>query len=81
MKQCVLCSKTDRPNEYAFDYQETEGYGFPTATAPAGVLMREKFLDKNYDKIDVTVESDIAPIIIELMYDCLEEEKSFKVIV
>lgn len=79
MRKIVICEKTDRPNEYAFIYRETEDYILRTKVA--GVLTREKCFDKNRDKVDLSVESDIAPITIELMYDCLEEEKSFKVII
>lgn len=79
MRKIVVCRKTGRPNEYAFDYQETEDYILRTEVG--GVLIREKYFGKNRDKVDLCVESNIAPIVIELMYDCLEEEKSFKVIV
>lgn len=79
MRKIVICSKTDRPNEYAFVYQETENYFLRTEVG--GVLVRDKQFGKQHDNLDLSVDSDIAPIIIELMYDCLEEEKSFKVII
>lgn len=79
MRKIVVSRKTDRPNEYAFIYRETEDYILRTEVA--AVLTRDKYFGKNRDKVDLSVESDIAPIIIELMYDCLEEEKSFKVII
>lgn len=79
MRKIVLCRKTDRPNEYAFIYQETEDYILRTEVG--GVLLRDKHFGKDHDNLDLSVESDIAPIIVELMYDCLEEQKSFKVII
>lgn len=77
MRKIVICRKTDRPNEYAFIYQETEDYILRSEVG--GVLLRDKHFGKHLDNLDLSVDSDIAPIIIELMYDCLEEEKSFKV--
>lgn len=79
MRKIVVCTKTGRPNEYAFIYKETEDYFLRTEVG--GLLLRDKHFGKYHDKLDLSVDSDIAPIVIELMYDCLEEEKSFKVII
>lgn len=79
MVKIVLCSKTDRPNEYAFVYKEIEDYILRTEVG--GLLLRDKHFGKHHDNIVLSVDSDIVPIVIELMYDCLEEEKSFKVII
>lgn len=78
MAKCVLCTKTDRPNEFAFIYKDSEYIIHPEF---GGVLVRDDIHGKKHDEVTVFVESDIAPIVIELMYDCLEDEKSFKVII